>query len=105
MIIKDRSDNILGYTNIDNRVFRDGTLSLKAIGLYCLIRALPETWNLSVRGLATLSRDRHTSVRAGLKELEEAGYLLVDQGRNKGNKFSRNDCVILCSPSRDFPKA
>ena len=99
MIIKNSTNNGSGYTNIDNGIFHAGTLSLKAIGLYCLIRALPETWNLSVRGLATLSRDRHTSVRAGLKELEEAGYLRVDQGRNKGNKFSRNDCAVLSPPS------
>lgn len=63
------------YTCMSNYHFQDKTLSLKAKGLLSLMLSLPDTWDYSVAGLATLSTDGETSVRTAVKELEEHNYL------------------------------
>ena len=63
------------YTCMSNYHFQDRTLSLKAKGLLSLMLSLPDTWDYSVAGLATLSSDGETSVRTAVKELEEHNYL------------------------------
>lgn len=60
---------------MSNYHFKDKHLSLKAKGLLSLMLSLPEDWDYTVAGLATLSSDGDTAVRTGLKELEKRGYL------------------------------
>lgn len=63
------------YTVMSNYHFKDKTLSLKAKGLLSLMLSLPEDWDYSASGLATLSSDGLTAVRTALQELEEHRYL------------------------------
>lgn len=63
------------YTVMSNYHFREKSMSLKAKGLLSMMLSLPPDWDYSVEGLITLSSDGETSVRSGLKELEEFGYL------------------------------
>ena len=60
---------------MSNYHFKDKRLSLKAKGLLSLMLSLPEEWDYSVVGLASLSSDGETSVRTAIKELEENHYL------------------------------
>ena len=92
------------YTVIDNNIFKGGTISLKAIGLYCLIRSLPEGWNFSAEGMAALVGDKAGSVRTGLKELETAGFVRFVPSR-EGGKYSGYDCLIYESPDAAKPDA
>ncbi len=104
MIQKQKAEGKSPYTKVGNRIFNDKSLSLKAIGIYCLLWSLPDSWRFSVSGLSTLVRDNPASVKTGIKELEKAGYLKVVQSR-KGGKYSNNDCLIFESPLCDFPSA
>ena len=70
-----RTHHNKNYTCMSNYHFRDKTLSLKAKGLLSLMLSLPDTWDYSVAGLASLSSDGETSVRSAVKELEEHDYL------------------------------
>ncbi len=63
------------YTVMSNTHFREKNMSLKAKGLLSLMLSLPENWDYSIEGLATLSSDGSTSVRSALKELEKLNYL------------------------------
>lgn len=63
------------YTCMSNYVFKDKTLSLKAKGLLCLMLSLPDEWDYSVKGLASLNNDGETSVRTAIKELENRNYV------------------------------
>lgn len=72
------------YTCLSNFVFKDKSLSLKAKGLLCLMLSLPDEWNYSVSGLASLSSDGETSVRTAIKELENAGYVKREPVRQGG---------------------
>lgn len=54
-------------------------LSLRAKGLMCVLLSLDET---SLEILVDSSTDAQTSVRSGVAELEEAGYLVKERLRD-----------------------
>lgn len=63
------------FSIVSNSIIRDTNLSLKARGLLILMLSLPDCWQFSIKGLATLSGEGNDSIRGGIKELEEVGYL------------------------------
>ena len=65
------------YTVIDNAVFRDKNLSLKALGLLVKMLSLPPEWNYSQKGLVSISKEGESAVKATIKELQEYGYLKI----------------------------
>lgn len=75
------------YTTIDNNIYKNKKLSLKAKGLMSMLLSFAENWEFSEAGLTTLSSDGRTSVRSGLVELEENGYLVRTQYRNEQGNF------------------
>ena len=56
-------------------ILRDTNLSLKTKGLFAIILSLPEGWDYSVAGLATVAGCGRDAIRGALKEMETAGYL------------------------------
>ena len=76
-----KTDN---YTVMSNYHLRDKNLSLKAKGLLSLMLSLPDEWDYTEMGLATLSKDGRAGVRNALKELEQLGYLVRYQSRENG---------------------
>jgi len=65
------------YTTMCNVHLRDGNLSLKAKGLLSLMLSLPDSWDYSVAGLVKITREGKTVILSTLKELKEAGYIVV----------------------------
>ena len=77
------------FTHVENTVFFDRELSLKAKGIYCQIRSLegnPE-WVFTIRGFASLVKDGVDSVSAGIRELESAGYVIRARKRGEAGRF------------------
>lgn len=70
------------YTTISNHHLQDRNLSLKAKELLTLILSLPPDWDMTLKGLVSLSGDGVDSVRSGIQELEKAGYLRRSRSRN-----------------------
>ena len=92
------------YTIIDNNIFKNQRLSLKAKGMICTMLSLPDNWVFSEDGLVGLSNDGKASVRSTLKELMEYGYLV--RTRNRDEKGILRDYVytIYEEPTCGFPK-
>ena len=88
-----RQEKLTDFTVIRNAIFKDYTLSAKAVGVACKLLSLPPDWDYSIRGLATLFSDGEASIRSALTELESAGYLRREQVREEG-KFSKSIYVI-----------
>lgn len=68
-------------------------MSLKAKGLISLMLSLPDDWDYSIAGLATLSKDGKDSIMSALGELEKFGYLTRtrltdDKGRFAGVEYN-----------------
>lgn len=64
------------FTTVDNKALRDPRLSFKATGLLAFLLSLPDEWTPNSNHLAGVKTDGRDSVRAGLRELEAAGYLV-----------------------------
>lgn len=72
-----KGERLKGFTHISNTCFRDTRLSLKALGLLCKVLSLPENWQYSVEGLASIVKEGKGSVERALKELKAAGYVSI----------------------------
>lgn len=86
-----RKNKVDNYTVIDNSVFRNKELSLKAKGLLCQMLSLPDGWKYSLNGLTALSDDGITVIRSALNELENQGYFkrhrLYENGKLAGVEY------------------
>jgi len=65
------------FTVIANSVFKDRRLSAKAKGILVEMLSLPENRYYTLKGLTTLFSDGIDSIRQGIKELEENGYIML----------------------------
>lgn len=77
------------FTFVENTIFFDHGLSAKAKGIYCQIRSLennPE-WVFTIKGFASLVRDGVDAVTAGIRELEESGYIIRARKRSGNGRF------------------
>jgi|Laugrefa1bdmlbdn_1035148.scaffolds.fasta_scaffold00122_22 hypothetical protein len=63
------------FTVVHNSVIRDQRLTWKARGLLVFLLSQPDNWRTTTAGLTVHGVDGRDSIRAGLKELELAGYL------------------------------
>lgn len=88
-----RKEKRSNYTVIDNSIFKDRSLSMKATGLLCIMLSLPDNWHYSIAGLTALVNDGETAVRSALKELQEAGYFRRETVK-KGGKIIKFEYVI-----------
>lgn len=96
------------FTTMSNHHLRNKKLSLKAVGLMSKILSLPDEWDYSLRGLAKLNTDGIDGVRSAVKELEEAGYIIRRQLRDKSGKMSHSEYLVfeipeLAKPPLDAP--
>lgn len=82
-----RVQRSIGYTVLPNGILRDTGLSLKTKGLFAIILSLPETWDYSVAGLATVAGCGRDAIRSALGEMESAGYLTRTRAHGAGGKF------------------
>jgi hypothetical protein len=86
------------YTVMSNNHFKEKEMSLKAKGLLSLMLSLPDDWDYSINGLATLSKDGKHSVMEALKELERFGYLIRVRITNEKGQFKGYDYDIFEHP-------
>lgn len=97
VIIKHRVSR--DFTTLPNDLIRDYRLSWKALGLLVFVLSLPEDFRLRLSHLARQKKTGRDATRAGLKELELAGYLTIRRERGERGKFSRVVWEIMMSPS------
>ena len=70
-----RIEKTKNYTVVSSYRLRNHSLSLKAKGLRALILSPPENWDFTMKGLACICQDGLSSVRFGVTELKQRGYL------------------------------
>lgn len=77
----------IAFGVVPNNVLNDDRLSFKAKGLFAYIQSKPSGWDFNGRRVAKDSKDGYKSVYAGLKELEDAGYLTRKRCKDEKGKF------------------
>ena len=86
-----------GYTHVNNEIFHDRELSYKAKGLFCQMLSLPDNWDFKENSIKALATDGISSVRSGLKELMNKGYLIREPIR-EGNLIVDWQYTLIDSP-------
>ena len=92
-----RVEHTKDYTTMSNHHLRNRALSLRAMGLMSKMLALPDDWDYTVAGLASICKEGRDAVRKALQELESEGYLVRSQTREAGT-FSSNDYILFETP-------
>lgn len=90
------------YTTIDNNIFKNTELSFKATGLLTTMLSLPDSWDFSEEGLTHLKLDNKKSIKSGLKELEEHGYLVRNRIRDSKGRLKETIYDIYEEPKCHF---
>lgn len=91
-------DHKKGFTVMSNSHLRDKRLSLKAKGLLSQMLSLPSDWDYSLSGLSYINRESTDAIRSALNELEKAGYLKREQGRDPKGKLTATQFTIYEQP-------
>ena len=99
-----RIEKTRDYTVMSNHHLRDRSLSLKAKGLLSLMLSLPEEWDYTTKGLAQICKDGVDSICAGVRELEEHGYVIRQRVRNPNGQLGAIEYTILEQPRPPEPK-
>lgn len=84
-----RVNKTKNYTVMSNYHLRDKGLSLQAVGLLSRMLSLPEDWNYTAWGLASISKENYHTIRKIILELERAGYIVRRQTRGKSGEWNR----------------
>lgn len=87
-----------GYTVMSNHHLRNKDLSLKAKGLLSQMLSLPESWDFTLKGLSLINREQIDAIRAAIRELEQAGYIVRSRERDSQGRLRGADYVIYEQP-------
>lgn len=93
-----------GFTVISNDVLNNTALSWKAKGLFAYLWSQSDLWDFYEVEVLKHSTDGRASLRAGLKELEEHGYLKRYRNRDDKGILRESKWILSEQPMFDFPK-
>lgn len=99
-----RIEKTRDYTVMSNHHLRNTDLSLKAKVLLFLMLSLPEDWDYTTKGLARICKVGVDSICAGVRELEDHGYVVRERVRNASGQLGAIEYTILEQPRPPEPK-
>lgn len=101
-----RVNKTSNYTIMSNYHFKDKRISLKAKGLLSQMLSLPDGWDYTIAGLASINMENETAIKSALKELKENGYLVVTKLLPDETKSGRIEYVydIYENPKQEGEK-
>ena len=83
-VVKDKETP---YLMMNKSAIYDNTLSFKAKGIFAYLLSRPDDWQFYEIEIAEHSTDGIASVKAGIKELIDKGYITRSSRRNEKGKF------------------
>jgi DnaD/phage-associated family protein len=115
--VKDKNNP---YVVVDRRIVDNDKLSFKAKGILLYLLSRPDGWEVNLVDLANRSIDGLASVKSGVRELKDAGYLRhtglrkesgqfdtviweVHEVPQVGNQLTVQPQVGVSSPQVDYP--
>ena len=82
------------FTTVDNAVLNNVNLSWKAKGLFVYLWSQADEWDFYETEVVKHSTDGLSSLKSGLKELEEQGYLKRERQRDDKGHFKENNWIL-----------
>ena len=92
------------YTIMSNHHLNDKALSLKAKGLLSLMLSLPDNWDYTTRGLASICKEGVDGIRATVRELENAGYIIRRRVRDQSGQVRSMEYTVFEQPQKPEPE-
>ena len=93
-----RVEKTRDYTVMANHHLKNRNLTLKAKGLLSVMLSLPDDWDFTLKGLARINREGIDAIREGIREIEQAGYVMRHRVRDERGKLRGNEYVIYERP-------
>lgn len=78
------------FTIVSNKVIKDDKLSFKARGLFIYLWSQPENWDYYETEVVKHTTDGLASLKSGLKELENNGYLKRYRNRDESGQLKES---------------
>lgn len=91
------------FTTIPNAIAQNDELSWKARGIFLYLASMPSNWQFYEVEVAKHASDGRASLRAGLKELEDKGYLKRYRKRNDQGQVVDSEWILSDVPMLDKP--
>lgn len=92
-----------GFTTVDNLVLNDTNLSWKAKGLFVYLWSQSDEWDFYESEVVKHSTDKIASLKSGLKELEQQGYLKRQRKRDDKGHLKENEWILSDNPMLENP--
>ncbi|MCI8646065.1 MAG: helix-turn-helix domain-containing protein [Firmicutes bacterium] len=100
-----RVEKTKDFTLMSNHHLRNKELSLKAKGLLSLMLSLPDTWDYTLKGLASICSEGIDAIRTAVKELEQHGYIVRKQLRGENGRIKDMEYIIYERPQKNEPES
>jgi hypothetical protein len=89
------------FVQIDKTMIHDNRISFKAKGILAYLLSRPNDWQVYEVEIVKHAKDGRESVRSGIKELIEAGYIERYMKRGEKGKFEGYEYLVYETPDRD----
>lgn len=93
------------HVSLNTSCLRDTNLSLKAKGLHSLVMSLPDTWDFSINGICTITKESKDAIKSAIKELRESSYCIMQKLTNEKGQIAKFEYVFLEEPMTANPLA
>lgn len=90
-----------GFTVVPQTITKDTRLDLRDSGLLLKLLSLPSGWDFSEKGLVAITNAGLTTIRTGLKHLEQYGYLKRFRVKNEKGQFIDWEWRIYTEPQEN----
>ena len=90
------------FAQIDKRAINDNKLSAKSKGILIYLLSKPNDWQLNINDLTNNFTDGINSIRSGINELIDAGYIMR-QNITENGKFAGVNYVVFEIPELNKP--
>jgi hypothetical protein len=86
------------YAQIDKAMLNNSDISLKAKGLLSILLSKPDDWETIIENLVNTSLDGWDSVKSGLRELENYGYIIRRRIRDEKGVITGSETLVYDEP-------
>jgi DnaD/phage-associated family protein len=93
------------YVMLNKQFIYDRRLSFKAKGILAYILSRPDHWQIYEIEIIKHSRDGRDSVRTGIKELINLGYVIRQEKRDEKGRFEGYEYEVFEVPKEELPKS
>jgi len=88
------------YVKIPNELVNDREISWKAKGLFCHMASKLDTYNFTVKSLASQFPDGKASIFSALDELKNSGWITYTRKAGGYGKYKLNTTILSKSDNR-----